>query len=174
MDKKKKTKSTTSRPKLTVVNDSGIKKSAGGARQSSSRGVSGLPTRIYFSRGSSTPTGGSLSTLRKYSAWLARNRERRLFIVGHANLRLQDRPSIALADARARAVRDLLVWLGAQRGQVRRITPAQLHRIRPGSTRGQRAAHRSVELIIAPTGSLLAQGSMPPKRRGRTRMAVGA
>lgn len=151
MDKKKRG---TSRPQLTVVRSNGLMKSAGGPRRSLPKPVSSLPTRIYFSRGSSTPTGGSL-TLRQYAEWLARSRARGLFVVGHANLRLQDRPSSDLADARARAVRDLLVWFGAHKSQVRRVSPSQLHRIRPDTTRSLRASHRSVELIVAPTGSAI-------------------
>lgn len=167
MDKKK-----GGSPKLTVVRGTGPKKSGGSARRSASAPLSSLPTRIYFSRGSSTPTGSSLTTLRKYAEWLARSRARKLFVVGHANLRLQDRPSAELADARARAVCDLLVWLGARRSQVRRVSQSQLHRIRPDTTRGLRAAHRSVELIVAPGGFVIPKKAMPPPRRPRARKAV--
>lgn len=161
-----------SRPQLTIVHRDGRMTSTGTPRQTVSKSLSGLPTRIYFPRGSSTPTGSSLTTLRRYAEWLARSRARRLLVVGHANLRLQDRPSSDLADARARAVRDLLVWLGAHKPQVRRVSPSQLHRIRRDTTASLRAHHRSVELIVAPTASSIAQRAMPPRRRPPVRVAA--
>jgi outer membrane protein OmpA-like peptidoglycan-associated protein len=161
-----------SRPKLTIVHSNGRMTSTSTPRPSVSKSVSSLPTRIYFSRGSSTPTGSSLTTLRRYAEWLARSRARGLLVVGHANLRLQDRPSGDLADARARAIRDLLVWLGAHKSQVRRVSPSQLHRIRRDTTASLRAHHRSVELIVAPTASSIAQRAMPPRRRAPVRVAA--
>jgi len=135
--------------------------------------IDDLPTRIYFSRGSCTPTGGSLTVLRKYAEWLAGSRTRALYVVGHANLRLKGKAALALADARARAVRDLLVWLGARRGQVRRMTPSRMHQIRSNSTSSARAANRSVEIVVAPGGSVTSQRPVP--RRGRSaRGAVAA
>ncbi len=134
-----------------------------------------LPTRVYFARSGSTPTGSSLTTLRRYAEWLARSRARRVYVVGHANLRgREDRTSRSLADERARAVVDLLVWLGARRDQVHRISTARLHRIRPESTRGTRAAHRCVELIVPLKGSLAARRARPPLRRAPARLAVAA
>lgn len=163
----------TGRPRLTVIQGDGMMKSVRTPRRQLPTGVNGLPTRIYFSRGSSTPTGGSLATLHSYAGWLTRNRVRRIFVVGHANRRLRNKAAISLADARARAVRDLLVWLGAKRDQVRRVTPSRLHRLWPDSTRGQRAAHRFVELVVAPTGSLLAQRAVPPRRTPARMAAYG-
>ncbi|MEO8445236.1 MAG: OmpA family protein [Gammaproteobacteria bacterium] len=159
------------RPRLKIVGGNGTAKGPAD--------ISKWPTRIYFSRASSTPTPGSLDTLRKYAEWLARSRKRRVFVVGHANQRLWAKAAVALAEARARAVRDLLVWLGAKRDQVRRIGPAALHRIRPGTTRHERAAHRYVELIPAPDGSIKAEQAVPPWQRvvraatgGRPRAAM--
>ncbi|MDH5275864.1 MAG: OmpA family protein [Gammaproteobacteria bacterium] len=132
------------KPKLIVVGGNGATRPRGLSRRPPPVHFDDLPTRIYFSRASSTPTGGSLTVLRKYAEWLARSRTRALYVVGHANLRLKGKAALALADARARAVRDLLVWLGARRGQVRRMTPSRMHQIRSDSTRSARAANRAV------------------------------
>jgi outer membrane protein OmpA-like peptidoglycan-associated protein len=99
----------TGRTRLTVLDGNGTMRSAPAPRRDSPTSIDGLPTRVYFTRGSSTPTSNSLTVLRKYAEWLARNRARRLFVVGHANRRNWAQTSAALADARVRAVRDLLV-----------------------------------------------------------------
>lgn len=152
------------RPRLTIIGSNGSMRPAPAARRGSPTTIDGLPTRVYFSRGSSTPTSGSLTVLRKYAEWLARSRDRRLVVVGHANRRSWSKASRALADARVLTVRDLLVWLGAGRAQVRRVSPSRLHDITLGSSRAERATHRSVELIVGPTGQLNQQAPAPRRR----------
>jgi outer membrane protein OmpA-like peptidoglycan-associated protein len=159
-------------PRLTIIRGNGSMKTAPMPRRGSPTSIDGLPTRIYFSRGSSTPNTTGLNVLRQYAEWLKRNRAQKIFVVGHANKRIWDKASLALADARARAVRDLLVWLGARPTQVRRVTPSQLHRIRSGSTRGERITHRYVELIVGPTGSLIAKKVIPARRPSSRRRAA--
>ncbi|MEO8225229.1 MAG: OmpA family protein [Gammaproteobacteria bacterium] len=163
----------TARPRLKIVGGNGAAKPPVATGRKSPADVSKWPTRIYFSRASSTPTGGSLTTLRKYAEWLARGRMRRVFVVGHANQRLWDKAAVGLADARARSVKDLLVWLGAERDQVRKLGAAAVHRIRPGTTRGDRAAHRYVELIVAPDGSIKAKQAVPAWKRPARAAAGG-
>lgn len=158
--------------RLTIVNGHGKMRSARAPRRDSPTSIDGLPTRVYFTRGSSTPTSTSLTVLRKYAQWLARSRARKLFVVGHANRRNWAEASAALADARVRAVRDLLVWLGAGRKQVRRVSPARLHRIRPGSTSAERATHRYVELIVGSGGQPNVQVPVPRRRRPSLRRAA--
>ncbi len=160
------------RPRLTIIGSNGRMRSAPMPRRGSPTTIDGLPTRVYFSRGSSTPTSGSLTVLRKYARWLTRNRARRLFVLGHANRRSWNKASLALADARVRAVRDLLVWLGAGRKQVRRVSPSRLHEIRPGSASADRATHRSVELIVGPTGQLNVQSPVSRRRMTTRRSAA--
>lgn len=162
----------TGRPRLTVVRGNGSMRSAPMPRHGSPTTIDGLPTRVYFSRGSSTPTSGSLTVLRKYAQWLARHRARKLWVVGHANRRKWDKASRALADARVRAVRDLLVWLGAGRTQVRRVAASRLHMVHPGTTSAEQATHRSVELIVGPTGQLNVQAPVPRKRARAGRRAA--
>ncbi len=137
---------------------------AQGSRPQRYVGLPRWPTRIHFPRASSTPTGASLTVLRRYAEWLADDRVRRLFVLGHANKRLWDRAALGLADARARSVRDLLIFLGAKPEQVRRVSPARLHGAGPDSTRGERAAHRCVELIVSPDGSNVSQKEDLPSR----------
>ncbi len=161
------TKRRTGRPKLTIISADGRMRSAPAPRRSPTT-IDELPTRIFFTRGSSTPISGSLTVLRKYAEWLAQKRVRRLWVVGHANRRSWSKASRALADTRVRAVRDLLVWLGAGRNQVRRLSASRLHEIGAGSTRAVRAMHRSVELVVGPTGQLAVQ-SQPPRRRAPRR-----
>ncbi len=142
------------RPRLAVVRGDGSIRTAAVSRRGSPATVAGLPALIYFPRGSSTPTRSSLTVLRRYADWLACRRARKLWVVGHANRSNRGKASRALAAARVRAVRDLLVWLGAGPGQVRRLSPSRLHADRPAATAAERAAHRSVELIVGPTGQL--------------------
>ncbi|MDH4258672.1 MAG: OmpA family protein [Gammaproteobacteria bacterium] len=160
------------RPRLTIVSGNGSMKAAPMPRAGSPTSIDGLPTRIYFSRASSTPNTTSLNVLRKYAEWMKRDRAQKIFVVGHANKRLWDKASLALADARARAVRDLLVWLGAHGAQVRRVTPSQLHRIPSRSTRDERIAHRFVELIVGPTDSLIAKKMITARRSSSRRRAA--
>lgn len=134
--------------------------------------IDDLPTRVYFSRGNSTPTGKSLPVLHKYAQWLARNRTRYLSVVGHANHRSWAKSAKSLADARVRAVRDLLIWLGAGRNQVRRMSRSRLHTVKRASTRAERAEHRSVELIVGRTGQSIVNVSVPRRRTPTHRRAA--
>ena len=160
------------RPRLTVLGSNGTMRSAPVPRRRSPAPIDDLPTRVYFSRGSSTPTGKSLSVLHKYAQWLARNRARYLSIVGHANHRSWAKSAKSLADARVRAVRDLLIWLGAERKQVRRMSRSRLHSVKRASTRAERAEHRFVELIVGPTGQSNVTASVPRRRTPTHRRAA--
>lgn len=120
-----------------------------------------LPTRIFFARSGSTPTGASLTTLSRYGDWLARRGSRKVYVLGHANKRGWDKTAIALADERSRAVRDLIIWFGAKPAQVSRITPSELHLMSGVSTRAERQAHRCVDLIVAPDDRLANESQVP-------------
>ncbi|NJO12693.1 MAG: hypothetical protein HC872_03600 [Gammaproteobacteria bacterium] len=146
---------------LTVINGKGRMATTRSRLALSRVLVEQLPTRIHFSRGGSTPTGASLSTLNQYAAWLREEPQRKIYLLGHANQKLQGKLATALADERALTVRDLLVWMGADRTQVSRIKPSRIHRLRGDSTPGQRRSHRCVELIVAPSGRPAMQAQKP-------------
>jgi outer membrane protein OmpA-like peptidoglycan-associated protein len=161
-----------SRPQLTVVRRDGRMQSVRPKRGRPTLAVDDLPTRIYFSRASSTPTGDSLTTLWAYAQWLASGRARKVLLRGHANRLFWAKSALALADARVRAVRDLLLWLGAGADQVGRVRSSQLHRRTVYSLRRQRQQHRSVEIIVVPTGSGRMQ-MVRQRRTGKVRAAAG-
>jgi outer membrane protein OmpA-like peptidoglycan-associated protein len=136
-------------PNLTIVARDGSMRSP--ARKSRKRRPRepAFPATIQFARGSATPRAGSLQLLWECGVWLEGHREEAVVVVGHANTRGWDRPARALARARAAAVTDLLVLLGAQRSQVDQAAAPRLHSVVPDSARGERRQRRVVVLYRA-------------------------
>lgn len=126
--------------------------------------LSSLPRRIYFPRASSTPVPRSLLALRTCADWLRERPSRRVFLVGHANRRNWSEASRALATARAHAVRDLLVFLGAARRQIGSILSSKLHSMGRDSTAKLRGQHRYVEIIPGASGGAISQSIPRPRR----------
>lgn len=161
------------RPNLTIIRGNGSMRGARGAERSTLRSIEGLPSRVYFPRASSTPVGGSLIVLRRYADWLVARRARRVVVLGHANLWSWSEGARALALARSRAVRDLLVFLGAGRAQIRRATVAKLHPVDDWSTSGERQSRRFVEIIAVPDERAPSTLPVPKRaRKARLRRAV--
>lgn len=154
-------------PQLTVVRSDGRMRNVrpGGVRSGFPAGE--LPSRVYFSRGSSTPTGTGLNTLWGYAQWLAASRARKLHVLGHANRQPWPAATRNLADARSRAVRDLLVWLGARPGQVRRVQLPESHGVRAATVSSEPAEQRYVELIAIPGRGPAKQMALPGRARRR-------
>ena len=92
---------------------------------------------------------------------------RKLHVLGHANRQPWPAATRNLADARSRAVRDLLVWLGARPGQVRRVQLPESHGVRAATVSSEPAEQRYVELIAIPGRGPAKQMALPGRARRR-------
>ena len=119
-------------------------------RRSAANGSSAslvFPVVIEFARGSATPRIESLNELHRCGRWLAKRRDERVTVVGHANARGWKEAAAVLARYRVDAVTDLLILLGARPDQLVPISTPRLHSVRLGSTRGERQRRRVVVIF---------------------------
>ena len=132
------------RPRLMVVAGDGSTRPARTSGTRDRRGRVTFPIVVEFARGSTTPRAESLVAMHAAAQWLAKHADEHVTVAGHANVRSSERSAAALARARVAAVTDLLVLLGAERGQLVPLKSARLHPVPAGSTLGARRQRRVV------------------------------
>lgn len=132
------------RPRLTIVARDGSMRDARTTGTRDRQGRVTFPIVVEFGRGSTAPRAESLVAMHAVARWLARHVDELVTVAGHANLRSSERSAAALARARVAAVADLLVLLGAERGQLVPLKSARLHSVPVGSTLGARRQRRVV------------------------------
>lgn len=131
-------------PRLMIVSRDGSMRDARKTGTRDRQGRVTFPIVVEFGRGSTVPRAESLVAMHAVARWLARHVDEHVTVAGHANVRSSERLAAALARARVAAVTDLLVLLGAERGQLVPLKSARLHSVPVGSTLGARRQRRVV------------------------------
>jgi peptidoglycan-associated lipoprotein len=134
----------------------GIDTSAGAAAGAMSaeqqQALAALQARnvVYFEYDSSEIRGDDLQTVSAHAAYLARYKNARVRLEGHADERGSREYNIGLGERRAQTVRNALVLQGVAESQVTTVSYGEERPAVEGSDEAAYAKNRRVELVQVP------------------------